>query len=271
MWNQGRRLKEHTAHLCGIEFTAEQRACMGIVWSRFELLMSGQDSHASAPVTQEHIEAVMQLSILFWTERPKDTNLESTAVAQFSGVLEIHPVEHAFRRAYDYTPFLSALIWIGRALLVEYALPLEPYQTLSQRWPAREEYPDMLQRLRYDIRPRYMERGCLAPMGYLIERRQHGRAIARREGPRTNIEWSKDGYMLSLDNQSITAAQFCQVIHGVIARTQYQLDDLLFHSWPEIDLNIRNDLGNRRPGYSFVIDPQNHLQGKLRLLSQRVG
>jgi hypothetical protein len=129
----------------------------------------------------------------------------------------------------------------------------------------------MLQRLRYDIRPRYMERGCLAPMGYLIERRQHSRAIARREGPRTNIEWSKDSYMLSLDNQSITASQFCQVIYGVIARAQYQLDDLLFHRWPEIDLNLRDNLGNRRPGYSFVIDPQNHLQGKLGLLGQRVG
>jgi hypothetical protein len=129
----------------------------------------------------------------------------------------------------------------------------------------------MLQRLRYDIHLRYIERGCLAPTGYLVERRQHGRAIIRREGPRTNIEWSKDGYMLSLSNQSITAAQFCQVIHEVIARTQYQLDDLLFYQWPEIDLNLRDNLGNRRPGYSFVIDPQNHLQGKLGLLSKRVG
>jgi hypothetical protein len=232
--------------------------------------MSCQDSHASAPIPHEHIEAVIQLYILFWTERPKDANLESTAVAQFSGVLEIHPVEHAFRRAYDYTPLLSALIWIGRALLVEYALPLEPYQTLSQRWRAREEYPNMLRRLRYDVRPHYMERGCLAPMGYPIERRKHGRAIGRREGPRTNIEWSKDSYMLSLDNQSITVAQFRQVIHGVIAQTRYQLDDLLFHWRPDIDLNLRDDLGNRRPGYSFVTDPQNHLQGKFRLLSQRV-
>jgi hypothetical protein len=76
--------------------------------------------------------------------------------------------------------------------------------------------------------------------------------------------------MLSLDNQSITVAQFRQVIHGVIAQTQYQLDDLLFYWWPEIDLNLRDDLGNRRPGHSFVTDPQNHLQGKFRLLSQRV-
>jgi hypothetical protein len=128
----------------------------------------------------------------------------------------------------------------------------------------------MLQRLRYYIRPRYMERGCLAPVGYLIERRQHGRAVARREGPRTNIEWSKDSHMLSLDNQSITVAQFRQVVHGVITQTQYQLDDLLFHWWPKIDLDLRDDLGNRRPGYSFITDPQNHLQGRFRLLSQRV-
>jgi hypothetical protein len=86
----------------------------------------------------------MQLSILFWTECPKDANLESTAIAQFSGVLRIHPEEYAFRRAYDYTLLLSALIWIGRALLVEYALPLKLYRTLSPRWLAREEYPDML-------------------------------------------------------------------------------------------------------------------------------
>ena len=76
-------------------------------------------------IPQEHVEAVMQFSILFWTERPKDANLESTAVAQFSGVLGFHPEEHAFQRAYNYTPLPSALIWTGRALLVEYALPLE--------------------------------------------------------------------------------------------------------------------------------------------------
>lgn len=270
MWDQERRLKEHTAQLCGIEFTPDQRGCMRSVWSRFERLTSCRGSHELLSIPQEEIEAVMQLSILFWTERPKDANLESTAVARFSGILGIHPEEHAFRRAYDYTPLLSALIWIGRALLVEYALPLESYETLSQRWPAREEHPDMFQRLRYDIRSRFMERGCIAPLGYLVERRQHGRAIARREGPRTNMEWSKDGHSLSFDNQSITITQFRQVIHGVTAQTQYLLDGLLFHWWPEIDLDLRDDLGNRRPGYSFLTDPQNHLQGNFRLLSQRV-
>jgi hypothetical protein len=73
--------------------------------------------------------------------------------------------------------------------------------------------------------------------------------------------------MLSLDNQSITVAQFRQVIHRVIAQTQYQHDDLLFQWWPEIDLNLKDDLDNRRPGCSLVIDPQNHLQETARLTS----
>ncbi|GAB7336841.1 hypothetical protein MBLNU13_g00013t1 [Cladosporium sp. NU13] len=206
----------------------------------------------------------------FWTEIPRDADLGSTAIARFSGILGIHPHEFSFRRAYDYTPLLSALIWMGQLLFLEYALPLEAYETLSQRWPARDEYSDMAQHLRYNVKSQYMERGCMAPLGYLIERRQHGRAIARREGPQTNIDWSKDGHELKIDDSSITVPQFRRMIHSVIARCQHLLDDLLFHWWPEIDLNLKDDMANHRPGYSFLSDPANHLQSKFRILSQHV-
>jgi hypothetical protein len=56
----------------------------------------------------------------------------------------------------------------------------------------------------------------------------------------------------------------------LIARCQHLLDDLLFHWWPEIDLNLRDDMVNQRPGYSFLSDPANHLQSKFRILSQHV-
>jgi hypothetical protein len=59
---------------------------------------------------KEGIEAITQLLITFWTEVPRDADLESTAIARFSGILGIHPHEFSFRRAYDYTPLLSALI-----------------------------------------------------------------------------------------------------------------------------------------------------------------
>lgn len=206
---------------------------MQAVWSHLEFLTSPEGHHIPATLPTEVGEAVTQLSITFWTEIPRDVDLESTAIARFSGILGIHPYEFSFRRAYDYTPLLSALIWVGQLLFLEYAIPLEVYETSAQRWPARDEYPDMSQRLRYTVKPQYMERGSMAPLGYLIERRQHDRAIARREGPQTNIDWSKEGHELQLDGSSISVSQFRRVIHSVIARCQHLLDDLLFHWWPE--------------------------------------
>ncbi len=270
VWDQGHRLKETTVDLGGIDFTVQQRAAMQLVWSHLEPLGSHEGLHIPSELPIEGIEAVTQLFMTFWTETPRNADLQSTAIARFSGILGIHPHEFSFRRAYDYTPLLSALIWVGQLLFLEYALPLEAYDTLPQRWPARDEYPDIAHRLRYTIKPRYMERGSMAPLGYLIERRQHGRAIARREGPQTNIDWSKDGHELKIDESSITVPQFRQVVRSVIARCQHLLDDLLFHWWPEIDLNLKDDMANQRPGYSFLSDPANHLQGKFRILSQHI-
>ncbi|KAF1828630.1 hypothetical protein BDW02DRAFT_484838, partial [Decorospora gaudefroyi] len=138
-------------------------------------------------------EAVFQLLVMFWTDLSTDGLLEGKAIVHFSGVLGIHPCELANRTAYDYTPYLAALMWIGRLIILEYALPLRAYTTLDIPWPARASYTDQGRRLCAEVRPRYLQRGSLSPMGYLIERLQHGRAIAKREGPRTNMSWLLDG------------------------------------------------------------------------------
>lgn len=64
--------------------------------------------------------------------------------------------------------------------------------------------------------------------------------------------------------------EFRRVIYHAITRTQQQLDDLMFGWWPETNLRgIRDNLANRRPGYSFILDPANHLQSSFRALSRR--
>jgi hypothetical protein len=107
------------------------------------------------------------------TDLSTDGAMESKAIAHFSGVLGIHPYELAYRTAYDYTPYLSALLWIGRLIILEYALPLRASTTLNVPFPARATYKDQRKRLCANIRPRYLQRGSLSPMGYLIERLQH--------------------------------------------------------------------------------------------------
>jgi hypothetical protein len=63
-----------------------------------------------ASMLESSLELLFQLIVTFWTEIPSSGDLESTAIAHFLGVLGIYPLEYAFRRAYDYTPFLSLLI-----------------------------------------------------------------------------------------------------------------------------------------------------------------
>lgn len=155
-------------------------------------------------------------------------------------------------------------------MILEYALPLRSYSHLRTPWPDRASYPDQVKRLRDQVRPKYLQRGSLSPIGYLIEQLQHGRAIARHEGPRTNISWSLDGQTLGIAGSQIMMHQFRKTIHYAVARAQQQAEDLLFGWWPEIKLElIRDNLSTHRPGYSFLADPANNLQTSFRVLSRR--
>ncbi|KAF1976714.1 hypothetical protein BU23DRAFT_454581 [Bimuria novae-zelandiae CBS 107.79] len=137
--------------------------------------------------------------VQFWTNVSTEGRMEEKAIANFSSVLGIHPQELAYRTAYNYTPFLSALLWVGRLIVLEYALPLHAYHTLQIPWPERATYLSHVERLCSQIWPKYLQRGSSSPIGYLIERLQHGRAVAKHEGARTNISWLSDGLTLGID------------------------------------------------------------------------
>ena len=271
MRQASRDLMETTSHLCGLSLTDAQISAIDDVWKRLtDLATRTTDCSQTNDLPEDCLELLFQLFVTLWTDIPRDGSLEGTAIAHFSGVLGIHPSEYAFRTAYSYTPFLSALIWVGRLVILEYALPKQPYRSLPRPWPSRDTYPDMAARLCGHIRPKYLQRGSISPIGYLLERLQHGRAIAKRDGAPTNISWSLDGQTIGIGGSSITVPQFRHVIHCAITRAQQQLDDLLFDWWPDVQLDrIRDDMSIRRPGYSFLADPMNNLQSSFRTLSKR--
>jgi hypothetical protein len=142
-----------------LALTVPQVEAMQDIWAE----ISGLE--AEEPTLPALLEALYSSS---------SSRLESKAIVNFSGVLGVHPLQLAYRSAYDYTPYLAALIWVGRLILLEYALPLRAYNTLPTPWPDRSAYPQMQARLCAEIRPQYLQRGSLSPVGYLIERLQHG-------------------------------------------------------------------------------------------------
>jgi hypothetical protein len=75
-------------------------------------------------------EALFQLSMMFWTYQDPAGDMASSAVIHFTAVLGVHRRSLAYRSAYNLTSGFASLMWIGRLLFLEYALPLYTYATL---------------------------------------------------------------------------------------------------------------------------------------------
>jgi hypothetical protein len=59
----------------------------------------------------------------------------------------------------------------------------------------------------------------MSPIGYLIERLQYGRAIAKREGPSATVRCSLDGRTLHVYGADLTMGHFRQIISNVVKST----------------------------------------------------
>ena len=80
-------------------------------------------------------------------------------------------------------------------------------------------------------------------MGYLIERLQHGRAIAKREGARTNISQSLNSQTLEIARSKISLHEFCQTTYFLLAQIEQEARKLMFNQWPNVELHdLRDDL-----------------------------
>lgn len=71
-------------------------------------------------------------------------------------------------------------------------------------------------------------RGSPSPIVYLIERLQHGRAIARRDRCKAQISWSADNQLLRINDTEVRMSQFRDIVYGSIVRAHQQTQDLLF-------------------------------------------
>jgi hypothetical protein len=152
-----RNIKEPTCEISGLHLTTAQLAMMNYIWDHLSVVSQQADCGVLLQQALDSVhEDLFQLLVMFWTDLSHDGHMNRSAIMHFSGVLGIYPTELCFRKSYDYTLFISALLWVGRLIILEYALPLAPYNHLKVPWPERTAYGDQAQRLREHIRPKYL-------------------------------------------------------------------------------------------------------------------
>ncbi|KAH7187148.1 hypothetical protein DER44DRAFT_753975 [Fusarium oxysporum] len=126
-------------------------------------------------------EAIFQLSMMFWTYQEPIGDMSASTIILYTAVLGIQGPSLSFHPAYSSSPKLAALMWIGRLLFLEYAVPVYAYNTLDFVWPSRTAYPSQPDRIS-SIRCKYLLRGCYTPFGELIELKAFAKSIVKREG-----------------------------------------------------------------------------------------
>ncbi|KFY28399.1 hypothetical protein V491_00488, partial [Pseudogymnoascus sp. VKM F-3775] len=233
-----------------------------------ELVELGRDSDLGSDRGLELAEQLFRLSCTFWTDVSRTGKTLYLPLVYFAGVLSIQRDSLAYRIAYLYTTRAASLVWVGRLLMLEYALPQQAYHTLGR--PSCAAYPDQLRRLQR-IRRKYLCRGGPHAMAHILELLYKGRTIAKREGRRANFSWSPDRQVLYMDDiGAFSMAQFRTMVWVTIQDCQKLLRELMFGWQPAVNLDaIQDNLTNIQAGWSFLEEPINKLRGSFRHLHQR--
>ncbi|KFZ15034.1 hypothetical protein V501_02916 [Pseudogymnoascus sp. VKM F-4519 (FW-2642)] len=195
----------------------------------------------------ELTERIFQLSCAFWTDLAKTGRTLDLPLVYFIGVLGIQRKGLNYRTAYLFTTRLAGLAWIGRLLMLEYALPQDAYGTLG--WPGCSAFPDQLDRLQR-IQRKYLCRGGRHAMAHTLELLFKGRSIAKKEGARANLSWSSSEQLLQIDDiGTFSMSQFRAMVWVTIQDCQRLLQKLMFEWRPAVDiLAVQDNLSNAEAG-----------------------
>ncbi|EXK26017.1 hypothetical protein FOMG_17378 [Fusarium oxysporum f. sp. melonis 26406] len=197
---------------------------------------------------------------MFWTYQEPTGDMSASTIIHFTAVLGIKGPSLTFHPAHSSSPKLSALMWIGRLLFLEYAVPVFGYNTLELAWPCRTAYSSQPDRIS-SIRSKYLLRGCYTPFGELIELKAFAKSIVKREGIPGNLTWAPDGRSFTIgDDKKVFLSEFCETHYKAVITVQEQVDEMLLGWQPDIDVSaIRDDLTCRKAGWSFIDKTENNL------------
>ena len=76
-------------------------------------------------------EAIFQLSMMFWAHQNPAGAMSSSVLIHYTAVMGIQRRSFTYYTAYNLIPKLAALMWVGRLLFLEYALPVYTHHTLT--------------------------------------------------------------------------------------------------------------------------------------------
>ena len=266
--------EEHRDVIYGLQLDQDELDMMQDIWNSTSTLTSPNSRYheydpvadyyancptARQPPSRETEELLFGLCIKMLTQHFDNGEPEQNIIIHFSNVYGLRKGGRCFRTPKAYTPYIAPLIYIGRLLLLEYALPIQSYTYLDL--PARDDYESRVERM-HEVRDPYLIHGEFYPIAELLERMKLGRVIAREVGAKPILEWSPDRTVLRCMDEQVSMSDFKGWVKHCIADAEEQLSELMFGFEPDIDLSkVADTMSVDKRGYYFPLHPKNAEQG----------
>ncbi|KAH7142951.1 hypothetical protein B0J13DRAFT_636782 [Dactylonectria estremocensis] len=206
-------------------------------------------------------DAVLALCYYAVTEDFKDGRASSTILVYSSGLRGLlQPSGDQYLPPSRFTPVLSRLIYCSRLIFLEVILPRFPHHYIGLS--SRPRYGQL--KALNAARQEKMCEGTLSPMGEFLSLLSYGNALRRSQGPAYHFHWSDDSEVLSWDGtHHLTMENFRGLAREVCETATVRCKRLMYDWEPDdIDLqHIRDRISTTTPGYSFITDPANQLEG----------
>ncbi|RGP59431.1 af291909_2recq family helicase [Fusarium sporotrichioides] len=207
---------------------------------------SSRRSHDSPNSDEGLQERILQVLADFWTQR-LDGDPFVSPLWHFVGVLGIDGETGQLRPAHLFTYVLAGLVFTGRALLGEWAIPTREQAGME----------DLTQRFA-QVRDAWLCKATYSAMGYILSLLLFGKKIARETGSRLMVSWSKQGEIMYFMSKVI----LMEDLRTIVARMTVDAEDLL---WGRLMFEeghdkrfmiplagIEDDLTQTRRGQSFI-------------------
>jgi superfamily II DNA helicase RecQ len=229
----------------GFSFTSAQRRSLEQLWEHL------QDEDWPEEALEEEL---LQVSASFWMQR-LDGDPFTSPLWHFVGVLGIDGESGQFRPAHLFTYVLAGLVYVGRALLAEWAIP-------TTERVGMEDLGERFAR----VRDTWLCKATYSPMGYVLSLLLYGRKIAQETGSRLMVSWSKQGELMYFMGKPIPMDDIRSMVAEMTANAEDLLwDSLMFKEGEDVRFaiplaSIADDLTQTQRGKSFI--HSNGLAGK---------
>jgi superfamily II DNA helicase RecQ len=252
-------------------FTAEQELALE------ELRNAGLEfpEQGKRQERREGKERIRDSIVAFWMsliQHPLDDSEWDSGLISGLAVLGLDTNTGGWATAMNYTPRLSAVVTVTRALVVYFAWHQRDQQVQEYIQQGQSEQEARNNSVKVweivsDIARRFMtlqdQGGHPTPLDRVMHMRTFGMKIRYNTKATARVDWSKDGQVFSIDKSRFHMDELRAVVRELVESCREKLAKLMFiagggDQLPQIPIDqIRDNQADGRPRWSFIKEMEN--------------